>query len=292
MTSRPGVLARPLAAVFLLAVACLSTGCGAKAAATRHPLPGSASSVATIEGSDPRLTATLLAERLAPSASAHLQVAREYARLGILDSAERRVKRSLAREPRNAAAHELLGRIWRDWGRSDIGLGHVHRALYFAADSASAHNTLGTIFDALGRVDEARGAYRKAFELDQNAGWALSNLCHLEFRQGLFEEARRQCRAALLVMPTLVEAHNNLALSYAGSGDMGEAKQAFLAAGDASAGHYNLGIVYLASGRFAEASQAFDAAIGSRPDFTAAKTRAHEIRMRTLAVKDPDRKDP
>ena len=248
------------------------------------------SSAGTIESTDARLEAALLAERLAPSAEAHLQIAREYARLGVLDFAHKRVERALMLAPRLAAAHEMMARVWRDWGHPGAGLVHVHRAIHYAPLSASGQNTLGTILDALGRVDEARAAYGRAFALDPSAGWALSNLCYLEFRQGRFTEARRQCDAALKATPGLREAHNNLALAYAASGDMAGARNSFLAAGDAAAALFNLGIVHLAAGHYEDAVRSFEAAIGARPDFTAAKSRAHEARMR--ALKAEDRKHP
>jgi Flp pilus assembly protein TadD len=160
----------------------------------------------------------------------------------------------------------------------------VYRALHYAQRSASAHNTLGTILDALGRVDGAREAYRRAFILDPGAGWALSNLCYLEFRQGQFAEARRHCEAALRAMPALAEAHNNLGLAHAASGDLAAAKSAFLGTGDSAAAHYNLGIVHLAADHYVEAARAFEAALEARPDFTAAKSRAHEARMRLLTA--------
>lgn len=277
---------RPLL-VAVLAVAL--AGCAATGAVSSVGRPAAATGTAgTIESSDRRLAAALLAERLAPSAEADLGVAREYARLGILDQAHTRAARALARAPRFAAAHEMMGRIWRDWGQPDTALPHVRRAIYYDPRSASAQNTLGTIFDALGQVDAARDAYRRAFALDSSAGWALSNLCYLEFRQGRFDEARQNCEAALRVSPALPEAHNNLGLAYAASGDLSGARAAFLGAGDLAAVHYNLGIVHLASGRLREASAAFEAAVKARPDFTAAKARAHEAKMR--AMKADDRK--
>jgi tetratricopeptide (TPR) repeat protein len=146
------------------------------------------------------------------------------------------------------------------------------------------------VLDALGRFDAAREAYLRAFSLDPEAGWALSNLCYLEFRRGRFEHARGFCEAALRAAPTLVEAHNNLGLTYAASGDLSGAQSAFLGAGDPAHAHYNMGIVHLASGRFVEAAAAFAAAVKERPDFTAAKSRAHESRMRALTA--DDRKQP
>jgi len=260
--------------------------------ATARPAPPAAASgtAMSVESADPRLAAALLAERLAPSAEAHLQVAREYVRLGILDFAHRRVERALARDPGCAAAHELMARIWRDWRQPQVALGHAHRAFHFAPASASAQNTLGTILDALGEVDGARAAYRQAFSLDPGAGWALSNLCYLEFRQGRFVEAKQQCKAALQVTPRLAAAHNNLALAHAGSGDLAGASVAFAGAGDDASAHYNLGIVHLAAGRYDDAVRAFEAAIEARPDFTAAKSRAHAAKMQALGA--GDRKQP
>lgn len=258
-------------------------GCASSGAVTPVSRPAAASGTAgTIESTDHRLSAALLAERLAPSAEAHLQVAREYARLRILDAAHARTARALALDPGFAAAHEMMGRIWRDWGQPGAALPHVSRAIHYAPGSAGAHNTMGTILDALGRIEEAREAYRRAFALDPAAGWAMSNLCYLEFRQGRFDEARRHCEAALAATPALTEARNNLGLAYAAAGDIAGAEAAFLAAGDVAAAHYNLGIVHLASGRHEAAARAFEAAVEARPGFTAAKARAHEARMRAL----------
>ena len=257
-------------------------GCASTGAVLPVSRPAASSTAGTIESTDQRLEAALLAARLAPSPEAHLHVAREYARLGILDSAHSRTAGALALNPRFADAHEIMGRIWRDWGQPAAALPHVYRALYYEPRSASAQNTLGTIFDALGRVDAAREAFQRAFSLDPGAGWALSNLCYLEFRQGHFDAARTHCEAALVAMPALPEAQNNLALTHAASGDMAGAKDAFLAVGDIAAAHYNLGIVHLASGRNDDAVRAFQAAVDARPDFTAAKSRAHEAKMRIL----------
>ncbi|MEO7135061.1 MAG: tetratricopeptide repeat protein, partial [Vicinamibacterales bacterium] len=147
---------------------------------------------------------------------------------------------------------------------------------------ASARNTLGTLLDALGRFDEAEAAYEKALALDSEAAWALNNLCYLAFRRGRFEEARAHCEAALRMAPTSVAAHNNLGLTYAAAGDIGEAHQRFRDAGDPAAADYNLGLMHLAKGEYAAAARAFEQAIKARPDFTAAKTRAHEARLRLL----------
>jgi protein O-GlcNAc transferase len=262
-------------------------GCASRTPTTVNPV--SAMGAGTVESHDAALSASILAEKLAPSAEAHLHVAREYVRLGILDFAHERVQRALEREPQFAAAHELMARIWRDWGQPGAALVHAHRAIHYAPGSSSARNTLGTVLDTLGRVSEARGAYQRAVALDAQAGWALNNLCYLEFRQGRFEEARAHCEAALRAMPHLTQASNNLGLTYAASGDMTGAASAFMNAGDSASAHYNLGIVHMAARDYVGAAAAFEAALAARPGFTAAKTRAHEARMR--AIKGVDRNE-
>ena len=265
---------------------CASGSAGAMASRARSD----SHALASVESMDPRLSAALLAERILPTAEAALQVSREYARLGILDAAHTSTKRALARAPRLPAAHEMMARIWRDWGMPDAALVHAHRAIHYGPASAAAYNTLGTVLDALGKRADARVAFQKAFTLDATAGWALSNLCYLEFRDGNLPEARRQCEAAIKASPTLDAAHNNLGLAHAAAGDLERARDAFLAGGDAAAADYNIGVVHLAAGRYAEAAAAFGRAAEERPAFTAAKERAHEARIRVLRAED--RKQP
>ena len=275
MRTRASVVALSLGV--LLLSGCASAGRGTGTAALRAP-----ALAATIENTDRRLTAALLADAVRPSADGALQVAEEYRRLGLLDSAHDWLVRALEKDPRSAAVHEALARIWRDWRMPDTGLAHAYRAVHFAPSSASASNTLGTLLDALGRWDEAQEAYQQALALDREAAWALNNLCYLAFRRGRLEEARAHCEAAVQVAPALLAAHNNLGLTYAAAGDMTRAHKAFRGAGDAAAADYNLGMMHLAQREYAAAARAFEQAIKTRPGFTAAKTRAHVARLRLL----------
>ena len=249
-----------------------------------EPRPGPRAEAlgSTIENSDPRLAAALVMEKAVRTAETYLRVALEYKRLGILDASADHLQQALQVNPRFAPAHEELARVWRDWGLPDFGLGSAYRAIYFAPASASAQNTLGTILSALDRFDAARAAYRRALALEPDAGWALNNLCDLERRFGLAEDARAHCEESLRMDPTSSVAHNNLALILAGSGDLTGAQEHFLAAGDEASAAYNVGIMYLAKGNLAAAAVSFERAIRLRPDFTAAKERAHLARLRLL----------
>jgi tetratricopeptide (TPR) repeat protein len=236
----------------------------------------------SVEDSDPQLSSALLREQAQPTAANHLRVAAEYRRLGILDFSARHVDAAIALSPRSAEAHEALAQIWRDWGFPDQGLGAAYRAVFYAPRSASAQNTLGTMFAALGRTDDARRAYERAVERDPGAGWALNNLCDLERRAGRLPVAVERCRSALGLDPDLKVAHNNLGLTYADLGDLSLARAEFMAAGDEAAANYNMGLVHMADGDYVLAANAFEAAIRLRPTFTAAKRRAHVLRLYLL----------
>lgn len=244
--------------------------------------PRASSFGATIEGSDARLAAALLAEAMLPSAERHVQVAEEYRRLGILDAAHARLNRAIALEPRLARAHELQAQIWRDWRLPELGLGAAYRAVSYAPGSASAYNTLGTLLEKMGRPNDARWAYQRALVRDPQAAWVLNNLCHLDLQRGRLAQARAQCEQAVALSPDLVAAHNNLALVHAAAGDFARARDVLLAAHDAATAQYNLGIVHLAARDYAAAAAAFEEAIEARPDFSAAKARARDARQRAL----------
>jgi Flp pilus assembly protein TadD len=260
--------------------------------ALRGQSPGSrpvsartSTTAATVESLDPALSEALTTAALHPTVENGLRVAEEYQRLGIIDAAQARVERVLDQAPRSAAAHEAMARLWRDSGFPHVALAYAHRAVYFDPANSSAYNTLGTVLDGLKRPDAARQAYLKSFALDHSAAWALSNLCSLELRGGDVDGARQYCEAAVGVSPELKVAHNNLGFVHAASGDLGRAKASFLAAGDEASANYNLGIVHLGAGRLEEASVAFEKAIQARPDFTAAKARARDTRMKLLTKK-------
>jgi tetratricopeptide (TPR) repeat protein len=236
----------------------------------------------SVEDVDKRLSAALLYESVAPTAANHLRVAAEYRRLGILDLSARHLDQAIAVEPRRAEAHEALAQLWRDWGFPDQGLGAAYRAVFYAPKSASAENTRGTLLAALGRTDEARNAYERALDKDPGAAWALNNLCDLERRAGRLSVAAERCQSALHLDPTLNAAHNNLGLTYADLHDLPHARAEFLAAGDEASASYNMGLVQMADGDYNSAVNEFESAIRLRPTFTAAKERAHALRLYLL----------
>jgi tetratricopeptide (TPR) repeat protein len=133
----------------------------------------------TVEATDSDLRDALTHLALAPSPSAHRQVASHYTRLGIKDMAYEHLTHAIRLNKRDAAAYDARARLWRDLGLPHLGIGDAHRAVYYAKSSPVAHNTLGTLLEALGLHEEARLTYEKAVTLDPQAWYARANVDRL-----------------------------------------------------------------------------------------------------------------
>jgi superkiller protein 3 len=252
--------------------------------ATARPTPKAP--VATLETTDPVLSAALKNLPEPPTAPTLFAVGAAYHRRGLTDQAYSYYSRALRLEPHQAATHDALARIWRDWGLPQLGLSHAHRAIYLDPTSASARNTLGTLLHALGLRDEARRAYQLAVLLDPKAAYAHNNLCYLSFVEGQSEQAVSECRTALRIDPQLKAAHNNLALINAALGRDDVARTEFAAAGDAASVAYNMGIVYLAQSRYADAADEFDSAQVAPLKMVDAERRARDARRLADIARD------
>jgi tetratricopeptide (TPR) repeat protein len=128
-----------------------------------------------VETRDRALKEALSALGASPSAATHLEVARQYRRLGVRDLAFDHYSDALAYDPRNATAFDGRARLWRDWGFLGLALADAHRARYFRPASAEAHNTLGTILERQGLCQQALAEYQEAARLDPAATWAGQN---------------------------------------------------------------------------------------------------------------------
>lgn len=134
------------------------------------------SAAPVVEGRDDRLRTAIAALEARESESAHLSVAAEYARVGVLDMAYDHFTAALRLNPRSAAALDGRARLMRDVGLLTPALTDAHRARYFDPSSAAARNTLGTILERRGLCREALAAYREAARLKPDASWARDNV--------------------------------------------------------------------------------------------------------------------
>ena len=244
----------------------------------------SASVGATLESSDPKLSAALTALAVSNTAEGHRRVAMEYRRIGVLDMAYKHLTDAIRLDSHDAAAYDGLARIWRDWGFPRLGLGDAYRAVALAPESASAANTLGTVLEGVGETKSARQWYERALALNPQASYALVNICYssIMMRQ---HDALDVCQRSVAHAPESAIARNNLALAYAARGDFANARAEFQHAAD-SVAEYNLGIAYLATHQYREALEAFHASLRFDPLSLAAAQRARQARASVLAEDD------
>jgi len=279
------------AAIMSIAATLFVTGCGARQPAlhvaspgTQSPASASAGETArrsvrgniapTLESTDARLSAALLAAAVVPSAEAFRRVGREYRRAGVLDQAHEYFTRAVKQDPTDADSYEALARIWRDWGTPHLGLADAHRAVHYAPDSPSVANTLGTLLQALGYNADAKVWYRRAVALDPNAWYALNNLCYAAIMTR--ELAVDMCRAAVAAAPDAKAPNNNLALALAAAGDLDGASKWFRRAGDTAEAHYNVGVTLMGRGEYTQAAEAFRKALTTNPEHTLAAVRIRQ----------------
>lgn len=154
------------------------------------------SSASSLENVHPDLRDAMLRLRFAPTPAHHLEVARIYRRLGIMDTAHDYLEQSLAVNGQNPMVLDAMARLWRDWGRPGSGLTPAYQAVHMAPQWAAAHNTLGTLLFALGKRADARARFELALGLEPGAPWALQNLCVAYQAEGRTREAISTCRQA------------------------------------------------------------------------------------------------
>ena len=150
----------------------------------------------SLEAVRPDLRDALFRLRFAPTVANHIEVARIYRRLGIMDTAYDYLKESLVVNGDDPVAYDALARHWRDWGQPGAGLTDAYRAVSLAPQWSAAHNTLGTVLFALGQRTEARKRFETALGLEPGAPWALQNLCIAYQAEGRTREAITTCRQA------------------------------------------------------------------------------------------------
>lgn len=154
------------------------------------------STASSLEAIDPGLRDAMFRLRVAPTPTHHVEVARRYRRLGILDTAHDYLTRSLAVNGPDAVVHDQLARLWRDWAQPGAGLAHAYQAIYLAPDWPAARNTLGTLLHAMGRRRDALARFEEVVRLDPEAAYSWQNLCVLYQAEGRTREAIAACHQA------------------------------------------------------------------------------------------------
>jgi len=139
----------------------------------------------------------------ADSSSKALAEAIQLHRQGQLDAAETLYRQTLARNPRQIDALHFLGVLLSQRGRHSEGAESIRRALDIDPNYADAWNNLGNVRAGMDRWDEAAEAYQR------------------------FGEAAAAFQQAIVLAPSLIEAHFNLGKALSAKGRYDEAIAAY-----------------------------------------------------------------
>ena len=147
--------------------------------------------------------------------------------------------------PLRVEYHQTLSEAYRREGDYRRAEWHCRLGLRLDEDSADTLNTLGLVFKDQDKLQEAIRFFSLAIEKKRPHLEAMNNLAATLFRVGDNELAEKYLRLVLQINPEDPLALNNLGLVLRSDRRLGDAKKAFLAAGDYLPARFNLGHVYL-----------------------------------------------
>jgi protein O-GlcNAc transferase len=203
-----------------------------------------------------------------------------------------------------------LGRIAAAQGRHDEAVGYLERAVKLFPQFGAAHYALARSYRALGRVDEARRAL--ALHQQHGALWPGLNDGVLARVTALREDARGHVRrgmkladegdlagaiaaheAALVIDPSLADAHSNLISMYGRSGQWAKAEQhyrAVVARGvNLADAHYDYGVLLGLQEKWDLAADAYRQALAINPLHAQARNNLGQILERNRQFDDAAR---
>src|SRR5262249_1338724 len=119
----------------------------------------------------------------------------------------------------NLTAELGLAQIWDKWGDYSLAQQHIAAAIAINPGSFDAYETLGRIHLHRNSPVEAAQAFKRAVELEPERAATLANLGYADMLAGNSKDAQIELTKALALDPSLAEAHNNLGILLAQSGD-------------------------------------------------------------------------
>jgi len=198
-----------------------------------------------------------------------------YAAAGRPADAAAAYQRAIALDPNLAAAYLNLGNALRDQRRWPQAVEAYQTAARLNPGLASAHHALGTALREAGRPEDAIASYRRALELDPAASPDVLNNMGLTFaRQGNVGEAEACLWRAADLKPRDPKPHRNLGQLLLRTGRPAEAVEALLAAvrlaPQSADVHHDLATALAQAGRVDEAVVHFRRVVALQPDHAAA----------------------
>jgi tetratricopeptide (TPR) repeat protein len=193
----------------------------------------------------------------------------------------------LVREPAAEPAAEFgLGRIAAARGLHDAAITHLQRAVALFPEWGAAHYALALSYRALGRRDEAQRAldrhtqYGPRWPALEDTALAAINALRDDARatvqrgvrlaeRGDLEGAIRAHEAALVLEPSLAEAHANLITLYGRARNFAKAEEHYravvLLGANLSTAHYDYGVLLGLQEKWDLAAEAYGLAIAVNP---------------------------
>jgi serine/threonine protein kinase/Flp pilus assembly protein TadD len=154
-------------------------------------------------------------------ARAHFSVGCHFGNAGDLDAAITSLREAVRLEPDYAPARDALGRVYRDAKRLDDAVEQFEAAVALERDNGRAHRRLASALLAQGQRERATAVYRRAAELaDRTDAEGLYDLAIELTAVGLTAEAIAAYEQAVLARPDFADAHGNLGLLLANSGNL------------------------------------------------------------------------
>ncbi len=186
-----------------------------------------------------------------------LDKAVELHRAGRWAEAEKLYESLYRREVSDPEAAYLLGIVRLSQGRNEAAVQPLRRAARLSPRNLEAHRALGEAFDRLGLPGPAADAYRRAVALRPDDARLQLALGAVLLAGQDAPAALAAFDAALVVEPSLVQAHNNAGLALKQLGRFDEAADRFAAAlavqPSYAAAAFNLGNLLTEQGRMEEA---------------------------------------
>jgi tetratricopeptide (TPR) repeat protein len=198
-----------------------------------------------------------------------------------LDTAIKKYRQEIERDPRNAQAHNNLGIALRAKGELDAALQSFRRAIQLEPNFSQAHLNLGTVLQAKGEVLVAIQSFRRAIQLDPRNTAAHLNLGTVLQSRGEVDSAIAAYREAIRLDAKLVPAHNNLGIALAAKGDLNGAilsyRRAIALDPRYVPAYYNLGNAFKLKGLIGDAVREYRRALELDPKFAPARKSLEDL---------------
>jgi arylsulfatase A-like enzyme/Tfp pilus assembly protein PilF len=189
---------------------------------------------------------------------------------GQLESAEKRLRPAVDREPYLADGWRILGQTLEESGRLDDAEETYLQGLVFQPRDAILHEQLGLLLTRTGRLGPAESHLEKALEMAKRpAAGVYDGLASIANRRGDWARAEEMARRALELEEDLASSWNNLAIALEEQAELDAASSAYERALAADPNLWqarlNQGLLLRRRELFAEAADAFLEVLVQRP---------------------------